>query len=371
MNEEAEPMPDKVGHRRRYGKGAFEKYPGVWYARYVDATGRRRVEKAGSKSAALNLYRRRKDEILQGKLFPENRRKGVKFSDIAQDAINRAKESGRHPGKLALVADWFSNRNAADITPQDIERELNRLRHRGHRFKEHGLAQSTLNRFRAAASAIFKLAMQDNKVLANPARLVSTKKENNERVRYLTEDEESRVRSKIRELSPEREPEFDIALHTGIRKGEQYSLRWDDVDLINGILTVVKGKGNKKRHVPLNSDAMAALAKLKGRGDNSGLVCPGGMGKDGYWATYDWFDEAVAAGGVNDFTWHDLRHTFASRLRMKGVELPTIKDLLGHTTINMVLRYAHLAPGYLRKAVEAIATTPVDREVVPQEVTVQ
>jgi integrase len=317
------------------------------------------------------LYRRRKDEILRGKLFPENRRKGVKFSDIAQDAVDRAQRAGRHPGKLGLVAGWFPGRNASDITPQDVERELNRLRRQGHRFKDRGLAQSTLNRFRAAASAIFKLAMQDNKVLANPARLVSTKKENNERVRYLTEGEESELRSKIHELAPERQPELELALHTGLRKGEQYSLRWEDVDLMNAILTVVRSKGNKKRHVPLNSDALAALAKLKDWGNDSGLVCPGGMGKDGYWATYDWFDQAIAAAGVNDFTWHDLRHTFASRLRMKGVELATIKELLGHTTLGMVLRYAHLAPDYLKKAVEAIATGPIDREVAPQRVTVQ
>jgi integrase len=74
-----------------------------------------------------------------------------------------------------------------------------------------------------------------------------------------------------------------------------------------------------------------------------------------------------AAAGVNDFTWHDLRHTFASRLRMRGVELATIKDLLGQTTLNMVLRYAHLAPGYLKRAVEMIAAPLAEGEQAPAE----
>ncbi len=349
--------------KRKYGKGIFEKYPGIWYARFVDGSGRRKVEKAGAKSTALALYRRRKDEVLKGKLFPENIRRQVKFETIARDAIERVIRSGRKPGKLALVRGWFPNRNAADITPQDVERELNRLRSQGHRFKGRGLAVSTLNRFRAAVSAIFTLALRNGKVLANPARLVRQGTENNRRVRFLSDDEEARLREKIRERCAEREAELDLALHTGLRRAEQYSLRWKDVDLLHGILTVASGKGDKQRHVPLNASALAALAALKRRDDGSGLVCLGGMTREGYWAR--WFENAVAAAGINDLTWHDLRHTFASRLRMRGVELATIKELLGHTTLQMVLRYAHLAPGYLKAAVENLEPGRTLAEPVP------
>jgi integrase len=170
----------------------------------------------------------------------------------------------------------------------------------------------------------------------------------------LSEDEEARLRAAIRERWPEREPELDLALYTGMRKGEQYSLRWEAVDLIHSVLTIAKAKGNKTRHVRLNASATSALAALRKLDDGSGQVCPGGMGNGGYWATRFWFDRGLAAAGINDFHWHDLRHTFASRLRMRGVELADIKDLLGHTTLNMVLRYAHLAPDRLRKAVEVL-----------------
>jgi integrase len=285
--------------------------------------------------------------------------------------MDRVERLNRDPYKLRLVARWFPSRNAADITSEDVERELNRLRRRGHRDRARGLAPATLNRFRATLSRVFTLAMRNKKVLENPVRLIPMERENNVRVRFLSVDEEVGLRAKVRQIAPEREADLDLALHMGLRKGEQYSLRWNDVDLINGFLTVVRGKGNKKRHVPLNADARAALAVLRRRADDSGYFCPGGMGKGGYRAVREWFSAAVRAAGINDFTWHDLRHTFASRLRMGGVELATIKELLGHTTLTMVLRYAHLAPGYLQKAVDKIATFPTENEEQPESVTMQ
>jgi integrase len=357
---------------RSYGKGVFEKYEGIWYARWTDAAGNRHVQKAGAKAAALHLYRRRKDEVLQGKHFPENLRKGVKFADLAQDALEQARQAGRLPGNLAIVKDWFPGRNAADLTAEDIERELNKLRARG-------LKPATRNHYKSAISAAFTLAVRNRKALINPARQVKEEKENNERVRYLNQHpdtgEEARLRAALRERWPEREPELDLALQTGMRKGEQYSLRWTNVDLIHGMLAIPKAKGNKKRYIDLNETAVATLATLRKLDDGSGFVCPGGMGKDGYGATRFWFDRALAAAKINDFHWHDLRHTFASRLRMKDVELATIKDLLGHTTLNMVLRYAHLAPGYTKKAVDLLVELkePKDtsEQALPEKVIVQ
>lgn len=346
--------------KQAYGTGVFEKYPNIWYARWVDLDGRRHVERAGPKQAAINLYRRRKDEMLQGKKFPENLRRGVKFSDIAQDALNYVRDEGRAAGKLAFVATWFPNRDAASITRNDIKRELNRLRREGHRIKSRGLSPATRNRFKAALSFIFTLALENGKVTSNPARLVRMEKENNERVRFLSEQEESRLRAQVREASPERVAELDLALHTGLRRGEQYSLRWRDVDLLNRTLTVRRGKGNKKRHVRLNANALAALAALRLRDDGSGYVCPGALSKDGYWASRFWFKRALAAASVDDFTWHDLRHTFASRLVQRGVDIVRVKELMGHATISMTMRYAHLAPVHLQNAVDAIATLPVD-----------
>jgi integrase len=339
--------------KRTYGRGVFEKYEGVWYARWTDAAGHRHVQKAGPKSAALRLYRRRKDEVLQGKRFPENLRKGVKFAAIAEDAIERARRSSHAPGNLVTVKDWFAGADAADVTPLDVERELNRLRVRG-------LKPATRNRFKSAVSAIFTHAARDGKVLANPARLVKAEPENNARTRELSIEEERRLRPIIRERWPQREAEFDLALETGMRKGEQYGARWEQVNLIDKELTVPRSKHGERRYVRLNVWAVAALAALRRRVDASGCICPGGMSKNGYGATRHWFNRALAAAGIGNFTWHDLRHTFASRLRRKGVDIPTIMELMGHKSIATTLRYAHIGADQLQAAVERLTASPVE-----------
>jgi integrase len=120
---------------------------------------------------------------------------------------------------METILTWFPDRSAEQITPQDIERKLATL-------ADSGLKPATLNRYRTLLSLIYSLAIRNGKLAINPVRNVKPRKENNERVRFLDEPEELAVRAKIRELYPEREPEFDLALHTGMRRGEQYQLRW-------------------------------------------------------------------------------------------------------------------------------------------------
>src|SRR5215467_1227472 len=119
--------------------------------------------------------------------------------------------------------------------PQDIERKLNAL-------AEDGRKPATVNRYRTLLSLVFSLAVRNGKLVSNPVRLVKRRKENNERVRFLELEEETSLRGKIRECYPEHESEFDLALHTGMRRGEQYRLRWQDVDLRSGIITIPLSK---------------------------------------------------------------------------------------------------------------------------------
>jgi integrase len=144
----------------------------------------------------------------------------------------------------------------------------------------------------------------------------------------LEEKEENLLRQEILELYPDCEPEFDLAIHTGMRRGEQYRLRWQDVDLKREIITIPRSKHGEVRHIQINSAAHAALLKLR-RGDGVGYVCPGLEGpRNRDWRR--WFEEIVVKAKILDFRWHDLRHTFASRLVMAGVPLRTVQKLLGH-----------------------------------------
>lgn len=341
-------------------RGIYERTPGDWYIRYADATGKIRREKAGTYAAATKLYHKRKQQVLEGKKLPENLRKtAVSFDEILDDALefSKAHSSRRHyygeTLKKPLFVEWFGGRAAESIRPQEIERRLNVL--------AEGRQPATVNRYRSFLSRIFSLAVRNGRLVLSPVRETKRRKENNGRVRFLDDTEEEILRERIRSICPEREAEFDLALHTGMRQSELYSLRWEDVDLERSIITIRRSKHGEKRHIQMNSVARRALESLNERRDQHGRVVPlmrePVRGTNGERKRYypRWFSERIVDGsGVNDFNWHDLRHTFASRLVMAGVPLRSVQELMGHKTIQMTLRYSHLTPSHLHEAVERL-----------------
>lgn len=138
-----------------------------------------------------------------------------------------------------------------------------------------------------------------------------------------------------------------LALNTGLRRGELLSLCWKDVDLPSRMLTVraEHAKSGRQRHVPMNDEAFRVLTQWLQQSDE-------GVGR--LFAVRDvktaW-GGVLASAKISDFRFHDLRHHFASRLVMAGVDLNTVRELLGHSDISMTLRYAHLGPDHLAAAV--------------------
>jgi integrase len=350
----------KTEKDRRNPRGVYEKVRGSdeWWIRFVDAQGRYRREKAGTKGAAIKLYRKRKTEALQGKKLPETlRRATVTFGEIAKDALAYSKANKRSHRddeyRMKRLTGWFGSRPVDSITPQDIEKALSDA------AESEKWLPGTVNRHRSLLSLTYRLAIRNGKVGENPVRHVPRKRENNIRTRFLSPEEEAALRTKIRALHPLREPEFDLALHTGMRRNEQWQLRWQDMNLRAGIITIPQSKHGAMRHVPINSVAEKALGTLGVRRGGSEYVCSGSPTREGRdWER--WFEECVIEAKIPNFRWHDLRHTFASRLAMAGVSLRTLAELLGHKTLAMVMRYAHLAPAHLRDAVERIAVSSTD-----------
>jgi site-specific recombinase XerD len=135
-----------------------------------------------------------------------------------------------------------------------------------------------------------------------------------------------------------------------MRRSEQYNLRWEDVNFKTSLVTIPRSKHGERRFVQLNSGARNALNVLLQSRDASGLVCCLGSSRDRERGI--WFKEVMLKAKVENFRWHDLRHTFASRLVMAGVDLPSVMKLMGHRNIQTTMRYAHLAPKHLAEAAE-------------------
>jgi len=357
-------------------RGVFEKVPGsdVWWIHYYDADGRRRREKVGSRGNAIKLYQKRKTQALQGVKLPETMRvRAVTFSEIAEAALeySRSEKASYRQDKYRarLLLEQFGSSVAERITLQDIEQWLDQ------QAVDRNWAIATKNRYIALLKLIYRLAERNRKIKSNPARLLRMRKENNGRIRYLNQfvpsrtqavylkdctDEESRLRTVINKLHPEHLPEFEIGLHTGMRPSEQYSLTWERIDFIRQQATIPKSKNGKIRHVYLNSAAIAAFKMLHHRslaGDGPVFVNIKGEPLRGY---KHWFEASVKEAGIKDFTWYCLRHTFASRLAMAGVDLRTLAELMGHQTIQMTMRYAHLSPSHTIAAVERLVTVCTD-----------
>jgi site-specific recombinase XerD len=305
---------------------------------------------------AIDLYRKRKTEALQGKKLPEKlRRATVTFADISRDALAYSEAHKRTNRddlqRMERMLGWFRDRSSDSLTPQEIERHFEEC------IEEEGWAPSTVNHYRSLLSLTYRLAIRNGKASSNPARATRHRREDNSRVRYLSADEEDKLRAVVGAKWAEHVPEFDLALHAGLRLSEMYGLDWQDVDLARRLLLVRRGKNGEARYARLNSVALGALAVLRQRGDGTGRVIRNCAGEQLCGPRY-WFEKALKEAGVEGFHWHDLRHTFASRLAMAGVGLRAIQDALSHKSIAMTVRYSHLSPDFLLDLVEKLVPTP-------------
>jgi integrase len=347
-------MPRRIERKER---GIFEKEPdsGVWWIRYY-ADGREHREKVGRRGDALKLYKVRKADALRGVKLPENmKNRGLRFKIIAQEAIDwyinhDQKDVRSFRIRMQIILKDFQDRIADEIKPSEIDTWLG----------AHDWAPATKNRYKSVFSKAFKIALADGKVSSNPARLVQQRPENNARLRFLSDDEEKAIRAVIVKRCPRHMEELDIALNTGMRKGEQYSLEWPEVSFKRKRIGLDETKNGSSREIPMNKTCLNAFEALYARRPHEGRVCQSKFGED-LNDSRTWFDLVIEeasqlAPSLKGFTWHCLRHTFISRLVMKGVDLRTAQELAGHKTISMTVRYAHLAPEHNQAAIEKLDT---------------
>ena len=249
-----------------------------------------------------------------------------------------------------------------------------------------GKAASTINRDVTVLKAVLSKAVHWGWLKHNPlAKLKRLKTDDCAKVRYLSEAEEQRLllaldsrdkkaiakRASANQWRLDRHyeplPDLEgpfcdhltpmvlISMHTGLRRGELFSLSWEEVDLERATITIVGAysKNGKTRHIPLNSRSLEALQQWHRHPIKQGLVFPNKEGQPMDNVRKSWVG-VLKEAHINHFRWHDLRHHFASRLVMAGVDLNTTRELLGHSDLKITLRYAHLAPEHKAEAMERL-----------------
>jgi len=333
--------------------GIFERprKSGVWWIDYRDGAGRRHREKVGRRGEARSAYGRRVKEVAEGKYIPPRAAGGaLTFRDLANLAMAQKKLRLRPQSyrtdmvRLGKILPMIGGVPVEQLGPERIEAALGSLR-------RDGLTGGTVNRYRTMVSSIFSWACSIGRARLNPVARVKRYKENEDRIRYLLPEEETKLREEIRARCPEREAELDLALYTGMRRGEQFTLKWQDVHRDQGYIEVHGKTG--RRQVQANAKTFAAIEQLRTRRPDSDFVCAETQ-RDGQADWRRWFEKAVRAAGVRNFHWHDLRHTFCSRALMSGLDIRTVQKLAGHASIVTTMKYAHLSPEHLREAAQKI-----------------
>jgi integrase len=170
------------------------------------------------------------------------------------------------------------------------------------------------------------------------------------RLRYLSIEE---CQGLINACDCHLKPIVITALNTGMRRGEILNLKWDNVDLKHGFILLDKTKNGDRREIPINETLRMTFQSVMRRLDIPQVFHDLKKGKP-YKAVRHSFSSACKRAGITDFHFHDLRHTFASHLVMAGVDITTVSKLLGHKSLKMTLRYAHLTPAHMAKAVNIL-----------------
>ena len=346
-------------------RGVFEKVKGSggWWINYYIKK-RQHREKVGRHADACALYHKRKAEALRADKLPELADAG-KFGELVAESRKYSEEQfPRSYRSTSYRLNAIERHFGADTAVSKVDKHAIEKFLQG--MQGAGKQPASVNRVRSALSLIFRLAVDAGKLAANPVKAVRRRKENNARDRYLSENEERRLRAAMAKHYPHRVPDLDIALHTGMRQSSQYGLRWEDVDLDIRQVRIRRAKPGEKQFVRLNAVALAAfkamrsgrIAELRGtlsRRIGTPQAFPVDPGK-----VFDlrsprqWFERALALAGISNFTWHDLRHTAASRATMAGVPLRAVQDFLGHKNITTTQRYAHLSPDFQQQAADSL-----------------
>ncbi len=307
--------------------------------------GRRLRKAVGSKKDAENALAAVKADILRGEYRWKKERK-IHFEDFAEEYLDNAKANR----KRSWTRDEYSLKN---LLPHFGDMLISKISFRHiEAYKKIRIDQvkpATINRELACLKHIFNIAIKLKVVDENPVKGIKFYKEQQIEMKILDDDE---MKQLVEAASDSLKPIIVIALNTGMRKGEILKLRWNDVDFIENYIFVKETKSGIPRKVPMNNFVRDTLKSVKRIGD---FLFYNPNTKTHIRDIQTSFDTACKRSGLKGLRFHDLRHTAATQMVMAGIDLVTVKEILGHSTIITTMRYAHPTPENKRKAVNVLA----------------
>jgi integrase len=353
-------------------KGTYKRKDSpYWWIEFTSADGRRRQESTRTtvKAEADYLLAKRRKEAMEG-IIPDKNRKAVLFSTLVKDYLVWAERQKAYISKrnranflLAEFGDIALSNFSTKLVEQYQTKRLNDAKQsrkkkddekrQPEKLKEK-IKPATVNNELKVLKHMFSKAVEWNMVSDDTAKNVKRVKlipENNRRLRYLSREECVKLTDSC---THHLKPLVITALNTGMRRGEIFGLTWDRVDLKHGFILLNTTKNGERREIPINGTLRSCLEELAMNNvDGHRYVFHDKSGRP-YQDIKRSFHTACKTAKITDFHFHDLRHTFASHLVMAGVDITTVKELLGHKTLTMTLRYAHLAPSHKVKALELL-----------------
>lgn len=264
-----------------------------------------------------------------------------------KDKTYSEREQKERTQKLNWWCDHIGYMVLADVTPQLISEHLEAMPQ----------SNATVTKYLKNLSHAFNIAVKKwGWITENPILKVTTPAQPKGRVRFLDDDERTNLLAACKESkNPVLYPCVVLALATGMRQGELMSLKWNDVDLKNGVAILHETKNGERRRVPISGLALELLKEhSKIRRIDTALLFPSKLKPQQPVDLKKSFQTALIKAQIDNFHWHDLRHCTASYLAMNGASLAEIAEVLGHKTLSMVKRYAHLSDGHVSNVVASM-----------------
>ncbi len=339
-------------------RGVYErvKGSGVWYIRWQNEHGVIQKMKVGAKSAALAAVQQKRAKVLLRHVAPElvaDAKQEMRLAELLDHRVQTsgnsksAREERRH---CKCWKHWLGNVTVNEVTTSALEKWV--------AWRRSKVKPATVNRSLAFLKTCYEVAVREGWANRNPVKSIRLLTENNRRTGFLEIEHFQAMRELV---DPEDFLVIELAVLSGLRQNEQFSLEKSHLDLSRRGLWLPDPKGGIRRWVRMSSRCVEILAHFSAKSHSKWLF-PGSKGQyrnAAHFASTQFYPALRELGlevGINGITWHSLRHTFASWLAEAGEDLGVIQELVGHSSQKTTERYRHLMENSGTRAVEGLVS---------------